>query len=62
MKDLDTFIGEHKARTIDLFNLLMSDQIKKIKSQEDELEAANSSIQLGKMQSEQLMTSIQERD
>ena len=62
MLDLNTFIGEHKARTIDLFNLLVSDKDKMVATLSESLEEAKTNIELDKKESLALMNSIQERD
>ena len=60
--DLERFIGEHRAKTIDLFNLLVSDYVKDLKKKTDELESTERELKGNKLAQDELRVSIQQRD
>ena len=47
--DLERFIGEHRAKTIDLFNLLVTDYVKDLKKKSEDLEYAEREMKGSKL-------------
>ena len=62
MIDLERYVKEHKSQTIDLFNLLESDHLKKIKELKDKLEEDENTIKNNDEELKKLTASISERD
>ena len=52
--DLKRCIGEHRAQTIDLFNLLVTDYVKDLKKKTEDLEIAETKLKSNKLESEEL--------
>ena len=60
--DLERYIKEHKSQTIDLFNLLESDHLKKIKELKDKQEDDENTIKNNAEELKKMTTAISERD